>query len=226
MEMKQLDYSRRRFIGAAAVVGAGLSLASCMTTPRKLVTAPPPAAAPEPVALPAPPRVAATLLDEAKAALDAHASMIVHRDRIALADFSLPSSQPRFHLVDLAAGRIERSFLVAHGRGSDPARTGKLQLFSNQPGSNATSRGAYVTAGTYVGKHGRSQRLLGLDPENDRALERAIVIHGADYVDPAMIAAQGLIGRSQGCFAVEPRVVAEVMALLGEGRMIYAGKRA
>ena len=163
---------------------------------------------------------------EALAALDAHSARVLDRDRIGVVDFTLPSREPRFHLVDVASGRIERSWLVAHGSGSDPAATGMLQRFSNEPGSNATSRGAYLTANTYVGKHGRSQRLIGLDPTNDIALDRAIVIHGAAYVDPALIASQGRIGRSQGCFAFEPGEVATVMELLGEGRMIYAGKLA
>jgi hypothetical protein len=101
-----------------------------------------------------------------------------------------------------------------------------LQRFSNDPGSYASSRGAYLTAEPYVGKHGRSRRLVGLDPSNDLALDRAIVIHGAAYVDPSLIASQGRIGRSQGCFAVEPREIEAVMALLGEGRMIYASKLA
>jgi hypothetical protein len=217
-----MDYSRRRFVGATVVTAAGLTLASCVSSSRKWVA---PAISP-PVLAP-PPAVVASgwpLLDEARTALDAHAGHFVHRDRIALADFSRPSSEARFHIVDLASGRIERSYLVAHGSGSDPDRTGMLQRFSNQPGSNASSRGAYLTAGTYVGKHGRSRKLIGLDPDNSMALDRAIVVHGAAYVDPAMVASQGRIGRSQGCFAFEQGKVAEVMELLGEGRMIYAAK--
>lgn len=153
-----------------------------------------------------------------------HATSVAHRDRIGVVDFSLPSSEPRFHLVDVANGQVERSWLVAHGSGSDPGATGTLQRFSNRPGSNATSRGAYLTANPYFGKHGRSQRLIGLDPTNDLALDRAIVIHGAAYVTPSLIASQGRIGRSQGCFAFETGEVARVMDWLGEGRMIYAGK--
>jgi hypothetical protein len=164
------------------------------------------------------------LVAEALAALDTHSWRVPHRDRIGVVDFTLPSREPRFHLVDVASGRIERSWLVAHGSGSDPAATGMLHRFSNDPGSNASSRGAYLTANPYFGKHGRSQRLIGLDPTNDRALDRAIVIHGADYVDRSMIAARGRIGRSQGCFAFEIGEVAAVMERLGEGRMIYASK--
>jgi dipeptidyl aminopeptidase/acylaminoacyl peptidase len=164
------------------------------------------------------------LLQEALASLDKHSHRVARRDRIALADFSLHSSEQRFHLVDVAGGRIEQSWLVAHGKGSDPGHTGHLQRFSNQYGSNATSRGAYCTANPYYGKYGRSQRLIGLDPDNDAALERAIVLHGADYVNPGLIASHGRIGRSYGCFSVELDQIGVVMDRLGEGTLIYAGQ--
>ena len=220
-----MEWSRRRFVGATLATGAGLAVASCVAAPKKLA-APAPLPAPPPAMLPAQPRTPVTLLDHARAALDTHARMVVHRDRIALADFSLASSEARFQIVDLAGGRVELSYLVAHGSGSDPAATGMLQRFSNEPGSYATSRGAYLTSGTYIGKYGRSQRLIGLDADNSLALDRAIVVHGAPYVDPDLIARQGRIGRSQGCFAFAPGEVAAVMDLLGEGRMIYAAKPA
>jgi hypothetical protein len=218
-----MQLTRRRFIGATLATTAGLSVASCVSSPPK---APPQAAAPPPA--PPPPVVAEppSLLGEAKAALDAHAWRVTHRDRIGLVDFTLPSGHARFHMIDLVNGRVERSYLVAHGIGSDPDHTGVLQYFSNQPGSKATSRGAYLTTETYLGKYGRSQRLVGLDTENSMALDRAIVVHGAPYVDPGMIASLGKIGRSQGCFAFELGKVAEVMEMLGEGRMIYAAKMA
>lgn len=226
-----MDFSRRHFVGAALAAAAGLSTASCVTSPRKVALPPPaplpPRADPPPVqAAAAPEPVAALppLVAEALAALETHSWRIPNRDRIGVVDFTLPSSQPRFHLVDVASGAIERSWLVAHGSGSDPSATGMLHRFSNLPGSNASSRGAYLTANAYVGKHGRSRRLIGLDPSNDLALDRAIVIHGADYVSPALIASQGRIGRSQGCFAFEQGEVATVMERLGEGRMIYASR--
>jgi hypothetical protein len=227
-----MQFSRRHFIGAA-FAAAGLSTASCVTAPRKVALpqpAPlPPAEVPPPVGAEAepPPAVQAALPPlsaAALAALDTHAWRIPNRDRIAVVDFTLPSSTPRFHLVDVASGQIGRSWLVAHGSGSDPSATGMLHRFSNEPGSNASSRGAYLTAYSYFGKHGQSRRLIGLDRSNDLALERAIVIHGADYVSPVLIASQGRIGRSQGCFAFEQAEVATVMERLGEGRMIYASR--
>lgn len=162
------------------------------------------------------------LLRRALAALDAQGGR-VRRDRIAIADFAAPSAQPRFHLLDLANG-ASTSLLVAHGSGSDPSHTGWLQRFSNEPGSNASSEGAFVTADYYVGKHGRSQRLIGLQPTNDQALERAIVVHAAWYANPDMLRTHGMLGRSQGCFAVGEGDLDQVFAQLGVGRMIYAAK--
>jgi hypothetical protein len=114
--------------------------------------------------------------------------------------------------------------LVAHGMGSDPRHTGVLERFSNDPGSYATCEGAFLAADYYVGKHGRSQRLFGLDATNSNALDRAIVVHSAWYANREMIAEHGKLGRSQGCFAVGERDLDRVFASLGQGRMIYASK--
>ncbi len=163
------------------------------------------------------------LLAKARAALAQHAAHITHTDVIAIADFTLASRQPRFHLIDIASGQTT-SLLVAHGRGSDPANIGFVERFSNQPGSYATSNGSYVTGEVYVGKHGRSRRLIGLDPENDQALPRAIVIHAAPYVTHEMAKTQGRVGRSQGCFTVTQLDLEMVLERLGPGRLLFAGK--
>jgi hypothetical protein len=163
------------------------------------------------------------LLRRALDALEHHHDSISYRDFIGVADFSLPSSAPRLHLVNLAGGSA-RSHLVAHGRGSDPSHTGWLERFSNEPHSNATSAGAYRTGSPYVGTHGRSTRLEGLDPTNSNALSRAIVVHGAWYVNEQLINHAGMLGRSQGCFAVADSSLPEIMARLGPGRLIYADK--
>lgn len=163
------------------------------------------------------------LFRRALAALDAHGGRVQHHDRIAIADFAAPSAQARFHLIDLQNG-TSTSFLVAHGAGSDPSHTGWLHRFSNDEGSNASSEGAFVAEDYYVGKHGRSQRLVGLDPTNDNALSRAIVVHAAWYSNPDMIRTHGMLGRSQGCFAVAEADLDRVFTQLGQGRMIYAAK--
>lgn len=164
-----------------------------------------------------------TLTHRALDALDRHRGSIDHRDAIGIADFSLHSRVPRFHLLDLAAG-TETSYLVAHGRGSDPTHTGWLERFSNEPRSQATSAGAYRTDTLYVGEHGRSMRLEGLDPTNDHAAARAIVVHGAWYVSEEIVTRFGMLGRSEGCLAVANSNLEEILARLGPGRLIYADK--
>jgi hypothetical protein len=163
------------------------------------------------------------LREQALAALEHHRDAVVNRDFIAIADFSQPSRTPRLHLLRLADGRV-RSHLVAHGRGSDPTHTGWLERFSNEPHSFATSAGAYRTEGAYIGGHGRSIRLAGLDPSNSNAAARAIVVHGAWYVSDDMVTHTGMLGRSEGCLAVSGASLDEVLACLGPGRLIYAGR--
>jgi hypothetical protein len=208
--------------GAAVAVGA---LARSASKPFR---SPPPRTA----ALPATPHgepetarfaVDPKLLQRALAALDEHSRTIKARDRIALVDFTAPSSEARLHVLDVVSGKASR-FLVAHGSGSDPEHTGYLKSFSNAFGSNASSQGAFLTDDYYVGKHGRSQRLIGLDATNSNALDRAIVVHSAWYANRDMIAAHGKLGRSQGCFAVGENKLDDVFGLLGQGRMIFAAR--
>lgn len=200
-----MSFSRRHFIGAAAAAGfAGLAAPRTFAAVRS---------GEQPL-----------LLARALAALDSHPTAIRHRDVIALADFAAPSRQARLRLVDIANGKVLSSHLVAHGRGSDPANRGWVEIFSNRQGSNASSRGAFVTGETYSGKHGRSRRLVGLDPDNNNALERGIVIHAASYVGEDLAASQGRIGRSQGCFALSPQDIGLVLARLRPGHLLFAGK--
>lgn len=179
------------------------------------------------VAVAAAPTLAATrsrrLADLARDILDRHGGSARHRDVLGIADFSHPSRQPRFYIVDVAAGRAT-THLCAHGRGSDPQHTGWLQRFSNEPGSNASSEGVYLTGAHYQGRHGRSQRLHGLEASNSNAEARAIVIHAAWYVDPGMVRAHGKIGRSEGCFVFTEASLDEVLARLGPGRLLAAGR--
>jgi len=216
-------FSRRTLLKSVATLG-GLAAATRAIPALTPITAPAAAAVPSRHAMPKTPEaVPPGLLKRALTAMEQHGRAIPYRDRIAVVDFSAPSSRKRLHIVDLPSGRTT-SFLVAHGRGSDPAHTGWLKLFSNAPGSNATSQGAYLTSDYYVGQHGHSQRLIGLDPTNDNALPRAIVIHSAWYANADMIGSRGFLGRSQGCFAVGEAILADVFERLGEGRMIYADK--
>lgn len=165
----------------------------------------------------------AHLIDVAKRQLDRMGNRIWVKDVVGLADFSLVSAEPRFFIVNLMSGTVNRYF-VTHGRGSDPEHDGWLKGFSNDPGSNATSRGAYLTRNYYDGKHGLSMRLSGLDMDNSNAEERAIVVHGADYANPDLIRTMGKLGRSEGCFAFPKTKLVEVIARMGPGRMIYADR--
>ena len=162
------------------------------------------------------------LITQARAALALHKDRVRNLDRMAVVDFGAHSSKPRFHVIDLRTGATQ-SFLVAHGRGSDPTHTGWLKSFSNAPGSDATSQGAYLTGDTYVGKHGPSRRLIGLEDGNSNALSRGIVIHSAWYVTPELAAGAG-IGRSEGCFALSDKDHTTVMDLLGPDSLIVAVK--
>lgn len=145
------------------------------------------------------------------------------RDLAAIADFGVHSAQPRFHFANLEAGTVE-SFLVSHGQGSDHEHDGWLKNFSNVEGSNATSRGAYVTWEWYKGRYGTSVRLGGLDPDNSAALERAIVLHPAEYARPEQIARYGKLGRSNGCFAMSPGDFNQALLRISGGRLIYADR--
>ena len=163
------------------------------------------------------------ILAAARAGLERAGNKVAHNDIVGVADFGQPSKSLRFHLVDTAQGKVE-SLLVAHGRGSDPSHTGWLQSFSNQPGSAATSQGDYLTSDHYSGHHGRSMRLEGLDPTNSNAAERAIVVHAAEYVSPDIVRAHGVLGRSEGCFAVSQADLDKVLDRLGPGRLLVATK--
>jgi len=144
-------------------------------------------------------------------------------DVVGVVDFSNPSRTPRFHLVDMASGKVD-SLLVAHGRGADPGHSGWVKSFSNAFGSNCSSDGAYVTGSYYTGQHGRSMNLHGLDPSNNNAEARRIVVHSAAYVSPAFARERGVLGRSEGCFAVASSDLDKVLTRLGPGRLLVARK--
>jgi hypothetical protein len=165
------------------------------------------------------------VLAVARDQLDRVGSQVWRTDVVGIADFALPSSLPRLHFADLEAGMVH-SFLVAHGKGSDLEHDGFLKRFSNVVGSEATSRGAFITYEWYDGKYGPSIRLGGLDPDNSHAVERAIVMHPAWYADPAMLEKWGKLGRSDGCFAMAPADFVQALWHLAAGRLLYADRLA
>jgi hypothetical protein len=220
-----LHVTRRSFVGVTLAGLAGLAAAVERPGVERPGVERPGVERPGELRPPALPSAAVppTLLQRALDALERHRGDIEHRDLIGIADFSQHSGAPRFHLLNLGDGTAT-AHLVAHGRGSDPAHTGWLERFSNQPRSEATSAGAYRTDAMYLGEHGRSMRLQGLDPTNDNAAARAIVVHGAWYVSEEIIRHFGVLGRSEGCLAVANSSLDEVLTRLGPGRLIYADK--
>ena len=222
--------NRRECLRLGAVGAGGLlisSAASSVGIPLTNMVLPPITRDPFPPAVPAivPVGVNPMLFARAKAALATHGTSIRYRDTIGVVDFSLPSAEPRFHVINMLTGQVD-SFRVAHGSGSDPDHSGFVELFSNEFGSHATSNGTYITADTYDGKYGLSMKVDGLDWTNNNANARAIVIHNAWYAEDDMIPAHGKLGRSEGCFAFSRASQWKVMDRLGGGRMIYAEKMA
>jgi hypothetical protein len=135
-------------------------------------------------------------------------------------DYSRASLEPRLWVFDLGRRTLLFEELVAHGlyTGDNYAYS-----FSNEPGSLQTSLGLFRTTEVYDGRHGISLRMEGLEPGvNDRAYERAIVIHGASYVNPAVGLREGRLGRSWGCPAVRNEVAADLIDAIKEGQLVFS----
>lgn len=159
-----------------------------------------------------------------EAALSAHHRAVkdgnVTNNRyLTVIDYTLPSAQERLWVFDLRLETIVRRELVAHGKGSGDAMA---TTFSNRDGSHMSSLGLFVTDSTYIGSNGYSLRLRGLDPGvNDRAFQRAIVIHGAKYVS-SEIAKTGRLGRSWGCPAVNIYIARAFIDTIKDGTVLFA----
>jgi hypothetical protein len=139
---------------------------------------------------------------------------------LTLIDYSRPSVEPRLWTFDLNTGDLLFKELVAHGR-----NTGEnlAKSFSNEMNSRQSSIGLFVTDEPYVGSNGYSLRLDGLDPGfNDRARARAIVMHGAPYVNAEIAARQGRIGRSWGCPALRADIARRVIDRIRGGSVIFS----
>ena len=135
-------------------------------------------------------------------------------------DYSLPSTDERLWVFDVPSGRMLFKELVAHGR-----NTGENMAtsFSDVLNSRQSSLGLFVTRDTYVGSNGYSLRMNGLEPGfNGKALDRAIVMHGAPYVDPALAKQQGRIGRSWGCPALREAIARDVIDTVRGGGVIFS----
>lgn len=140
--------------------------------------------------------------------------------RLAVIDYSRPSTQQRLWVFDLARPALLFAEHVAHGSGTGD---NLARRFSNVDGSHQSSLGLFRTAETYVGGNGYSLRMDGLEPGiNDRARDRSIVMHGAWYVDPDLARRQGRLGRSYGCPAVRPAIARPVIDTLRDGQLLFA----
>jgi hypothetical protein len=139
---------------------------------------------------------------------------------LTLIDYSLPSAQPRLWVFDLRSGQLLFKELVAHGRNSG---VDVATRFSDAMGSRQSSLGLFRTADTYVGQNGYSLRLDGLEPGiNSQARARAIVMHGARYVDPALASTNGRVGRSWGCPALREAIARRVIDTVRDGGVIFS----
>jgi len=135
-------------------------------------------------------------------------------------DYSLPSTAKRMWVYDLSSQTLLFEELVSHGQGSGDNMATR---FSNAPNSYQTSLGLFVTAEPYIGKNGYSLRLDGLEAGvNDRARERAIVMHGAPYVSPQFVSTNGRLGRSQGCPAVRNAIARDLIDTVKGGGLVFA----
>jgi hypothetical protein len=177
--------------------------------------------------------LAASLLSQApglradvlRLALDAASSavqrgLVRRRDLLTVIDYSLPSSEPRLFVFNLAARKLLFRELVAHGKNSGG---NVASYFSNSSGSLASSLGLFVTEDTYNGGNGYSLRLRGLEEGvNDMAWDRAIVMHGAYYVSREAVRALGRLGRSWGCPAVRSEIAHTLIDTIRGGSAIFA----
>lgn len=141
-------------------------------------------------------------------------------ERLAVIDYSLPSTEPRLWVFDLHQHKLLFEELVSHGQGSGDEHA---EIFSNTRNSHQSSIGLFRTMNSYYGRNGYSLRLNGLEPNvNDLAYERAIVIHGADYVSDEFITQTGRLGRSHGCPAVREDITYPLIDSLKEDQYVFA----
>ena len=138
---------------------------------------------------------------------------------LSICDFNLASSAKRLWIIDLASGKVLFNTYVAHGQGSGGDYANE---FSNSNNSHQSSLGFYVTGDTYQGEHGLSLRLQGMDRGfNDAALQRGIVVHGADYVNEGYIAGNLRLGRSWGCPAVPDELKIPIINAIEGGTCLF-----
>ncbi len=157
-------------------------------------------------------------------AIDAYTQVrrqhLTDKPLVTIIDYSLPSNERRLAVADVQTGKVLFYTYVAHGKGSGVTYA---THFSNDPGTDASSLGVFLTGDTYYGKHGYSLRLRGLDPQfNGAAYSRDIVVHSAWYVSRTFAADHGRMGRSWGCFALSRSVEGAIVKRI-QGSTVLVG---
>lgn len=144
---------------------------------------------------------------------------LIQKNILTVIDFSMSSNKERLWVIDLDTNTIMFNSLVAHGRNSGDEYAAE---FSNRPESFKSSLGFYSTAEIYNGKHGMSLRLDGLEKGlNDNARERAVVIHGADYVSTSFIRNNKRLGRSLGCPALPVELTSKIIQMIKDKSCLF-----
>jgi hypothetical protein len=143
---------------------------------------------------------------------------VTHDQYLTIVDFSQSSRRKRFYLIDVKNQELLVNTFVSHGKNSG---LDMAKQFSNNPNSEQSSLGFYVTGSTYTGKHGLSLRLQGQEEGfNDNALARGVVVHGASYVNAGRVNS-GYMGRSQGCPALPEHEYAQVINIIKDGSVMF-----
>lgn len=144
----------------------------------------------------------------------------VSKPILTIVDYTQPSVKKRLYVIDLKNDQVLMNILVAHGRNTGNARSTR---FSNELESKQSSVGVFITEGTYLGHHGRSMIINGLEKNiNDNAKRRGLVVHSAAYVSENFAQSTGRIGRSLGCLAVNPHDLNQLINLTAEGSVIFS----
>lgn len=150
----------------------------------------------------------------------AHTKGLAKNHFLTIIDYSKPSKEKRFWVIDMNTGKVKYETHVAHGKNSGYATSNK---FSNTPNSKASSIGVFLTKSPYIGRNGYSLRMEGLEKGfNDNAMKRAIVIHGSTYVSEAVAKSQGRVGLSWGCPALPKNLSKEIIDTIKNDAVVFS----